>query len=379
MYRSVLKTPVILLLGALSFADCSQSPAPKVEKDLQTRPIADSRNKRVALVMGNAAYKTVSALKNPVRDADAISNALKINGFEVLEGTDLTHTQMVNLIYDFGKRLEKGGTALFFYSGHGVQSHDFNYLIPIDARIEAEHHLETNAIDVRRILGEMEGHQSQLNIVMLDACRDNPFKSFARSANRGLIQMSSPSGTLISYATAPGNVAQDGDGLNSPYTIAFLKQLNTDCLELGQHFRKMREQVSDATQKQQIPWESSSVMGEFYFKACPQAGATVMPVPPAVAPVADAAEVAFASLQKSEKLADWQSFVKTYPKNAHLKAAQNQITELQKKLKTALQDANALKKDFPADAHIEFLKAKNIAPDDPDVKALERDLPAVVK
>jgi len=184
--------------------------------------------KRTALVIGNANYKQAS-LKNPINDARAMANALRNVGFEVLLRENLNRRDMVDAITEFGGKIQRGGTGLFYYAGHGMQMDGKNYLLPIGAAIEKKQDAEFEAVDVGRVLGEMDNARNRVNIVVLDACRDNPFARSWRSttAERGLAFMNAPSGTYIAYATAPGEVAADGDGKNGLYTQELLAQIQT--------------------------------------------------------------------------------------------------------------------------------------------------------
>jgi uncharacterized caspase-like protein len=162
--------------------------------------------KRVALVIGNGAYHD-SPLRNPVNDARLMSATLKSLGFKVLTGENLNQKEMKRIIREFGQQIKSSGVGLFYYAGHGIQSNGRNYLIPIGADITKEQDIELEALDAGYALAEMEAAQNRMNIVILDACRNNPFGRSYRSANRGLAQMTAPSGTFIAYATAPGSVA----------------------------------------------------------------------------------------------------------------------------------------------------------------------------
>ncbi len=223
-----------------------------------------ARERRVALVIGNARYAE-SPLRNPANDAHDVAAALRAMGFEVIEQSDLDQAGMKRAILDFGKRIQGGGVSLFFYAGHAIQTNGRNYLIPIGARIEGEPDVEIEGVDVGAVLSKMEQASTRLNIVVLDACRNNPFARSFRSTNKGLAFTDAPSGTLIAYATAPGDVAADGGGRNGAYTGAMLARIRTPGLEIGQLFRGVRTEVKTATGGQQIPWESSSLEGDFYF------------------------------------------------------------------------------------------------------------------
>ena len=181
---------------------------------------------RTALVIGNSAYESGN-LTNPVNDAADMASALKRLGFEVILKKNIHHRDMEEAIEDFGNRLKRGGVGLFYYAGHGIQINGVNYLIPIGAKIKKESDVKFEAVDANRILEEMGYANNGLNIIILDACRDNPFAHSFRSSSRGLAIISSaPEGSFISYATGPGQVAMDGETRNSPYTAALLKNMN---------------------------------------------------------------------------------------------------------------------------------------------------------
>jgi uncharacterized caspase-like protein len=223
------------------------------------------REPRSALVIGNSAYAS-SPLANPVNDAEAMARLLEKRNFKVtlIQNADLR--RMEAAVELFGKSLGAGGVGLFFYAGHGMQIEGRNYLIPVGARIESERDVKFNALDVGRVLGKMEDAGNRLNIVFLDACRDNPFARSFRTAQTGMAQMDAPSGTLIAYATAPGKVAADGvDSSNSVYTRYLLEQLGVPGQEIGPALRTVRGKVIETTRKQQVPWESTSLTGAFYL------------------------------------------------------------------------------------------------------------------
>ncbi len=220
--------------------------------------------KRYALIIGNAAYDD-SPLKNPTNDAKSIAAALKAKGFEVVLCTDVNQTDMKKAIRTFGEQLHNnGGIGLFYYAGHGMQVGVNNYLIPVGANIMKEQDVEFEAVDLGRILSEMEYARNGLNIVILDACRDNPFKS-TRGGDKGLATTSAPIGTFIAYATSPGSVAADGDGTNGLYTQELLKAINEPNAPIETVFKKVRISVLQKSNNLQTPWENSSITGDFYF------------------------------------------------------------------------------------------------------------------
>lgn len=224
-------------------------------------PSADTR---LALVIGNSNYATLP-LKNPVNDARDISAALKKLGFQVIYEEDASRRRMDEAIRNFYQKLRNGGVGLFYYAGHGMQVNGRNYLIPIGARIESESDIEHESIDIARVLGKMEDAGNPVNIVILDACRDNPFARSFRSSRGGLARMDAPTGTIVAYATAPESVAADGKDKNGVYTKHLLKALTIPGLTIEQVFKNVRNNVIEETNNRQIPWESTSLRGDFYF------------------------------------------------------------------------------------------------------------------
>jgi uncharacterized caspase-like protein len=228
---------------------------------------AAATERRTALVIGNSSYNTGS-LRNPVNDADDMASTLNRLGFDVILKKNAAQQDMEDAIRDLGDRLKKGGVGLFFYAGHGVQIAGKNFLLPIGARIDRETDVKYRAVDADMILDEMGNAGNNINIVMLDACRDNPFGKTFRTASRGLAIISSaPRGTLISYSTNPGNVSADGSGRNSPYTEALIKHMMTPGLPVEEVFKSVRQDIGKQTGGKQIPWELSSLEGRFYFNA----------------------------------------------------------------------------------------------------------------
>ena len=222
-----------------------------------------SRAERLALIIGNNAYED-SPLTNPVNDANDMAAALEGLGFSVNTKTNITQQEMEDAIRDFAGSLSASDTALFYFSGHGAQVDGINYLVPVGTRIVTEQDIKYKSVAAELVLDYLEQAGSKLNIVILDACRDNPFKGF-RSTRGGLAMMTSPTGTLIGYATAPGTVAYDGSGENSPYTKHLLQAMSTPGLRIEDVFKQARIGVMVETGNKQVPWESSSLIGDFYF------------------------------------------------------------------------------------------------------------------
>lgn len=241
---------------------------------------------RVALVIGNGKYAHAGPLPNPANDARAVATALREVGFDVLQGSDLDRAGMERLIRDFLRKIAKAKVALLFYAGHGMQIDGRNYLVPVDAKLEAATDLNFETVELDRMLDSLSD-PNRATIVMLDACRDNPLsrsfatKSRSASVGSGLAAYANPgTGTLIAFATAPGKVALDGQGDNSPFTQGLVKHLKTPGLEVRQLLTRVRKDVSDATRGQQIPWDNSSLLGDVYLASLPVARPATPAAPP---------------------------------------------------------------------------------------------------
>ena len=293
--------------------------------------------KRVALVVGNGNYEYFGDLRNPPNDARLMARTLRALGFEVLEHVDVTQKQMKRALKAFGRRLEKAGkdsVALFFYAGHGVQVNGENYLLPVNAEIETEADVNIEAVAADSAIGIMAFAQSRLNFVILDACRNNPFSRGVRSGVRGLARMNAPRGTMVAYATAPNDVAADGDGVNSPYTTALAREMMKPGVQVEEAFRNVRVAVMAATDERQTPWESSSLTGAFYFNTGAR-GVTVTPnQPPPAQPAAAApsGEVEFwRSVRDSDNAALFEAYLSRYPNGEFAVIARVKLDELKKR------------------------------------------------
>jgi hypothetical protein len=223
--------------------------------------------KRVALIIGNADYKS-SPLRNPVNDAVLMTSELKKLGFEVITIKNGSQNQIKQGISKFGELLskDKNTVGLFYYAGHGLQIKGKNYLVPTDANISKEPDVEVYCVDLDGLLANLEYASNNMNIIILDACRNNPFgRGFRSQAGDGLATVNAPVGTIIAFATAPGSIAADGDGQNGLYTQEFVRALSTPNLKIEDVFKKVRTQVKTISDGKQIPWENSSIEGDFYF------------------------------------------------------------------------------------------------------------------
>lgn len=250
------------------------------------QPMANPE-RRMALVIGNAAYRT-SPLKNPVNDADAMAKALGDLGFEVTVLQDASLDRMLDAMRTFVRRSQKADVRLFYYAGHGMQVKGRNFLVPVDAVIGGEDEVPSTTADLNELVNQLGAIRTGLNIIILDACRNNPFAGnamvgpdgrvvrFRGSVSPGLAAVDAPQGTLVAFATAPGAVAMDGGSQqNSLYTRHLLENIRIPALPVEQLFKLVRIGVARDTQRMQIPWESSSLMGDFCFREVPGKGCVV--------------------------------------------------------------------------------------------------------
>jgi uncharacterized caspase-like protein len=233
------------------------------------KPLTGGPGTRVALVIGNGAYVNAAALPNPVNDARAVAKALREIGFDVSEGTDLNHTAQEQLVRTFLRKASGARIALMFYAGHGLQVDGKNYLVPVDAKLAARSDLQFETLDLDRVMAGLDD-EDRTNVIILDACRDNPLGKKTpvrtRSMAGGLAAISSVgTGTLIAFATSPNEIALDGAGANSPFTTALLKHIRTPGLEVRQMLSRVRADVVAVTQKKQVPWDNSSLLGDVYL------------------------------------------------------------------------------------------------------------------
>ncbi len=245
---------------------------------------------RHALVVGNSNYQFTSSLANPQNDADLMARTLEQAGFQVTRIIDANLHDFKEAMLNFGRKLrgENIDAGLFYYAGHGIQVNGVNYLVPTSANIQNEDEVDLETLEINDFLRVMNSSNSKVNIVILDACRNNPFARSFRSinGNGGLAPVQAPKGTYIAYATAPGQVASDGDGKNSPYTLALAKAMQNPGVPIERVFKSARVDVLAQTNEQQVPWEVSSITGEFYFKndqqaSTPQPAAPIAPPPKA--------------------------------------------------------------------------------------------------
>ena len=224
---------------------------------------AQAPEPRTALVVGNADY-SFGALTNPINDAEAVAKSLEEAGFEVTLRTDADQAAMQAAIASFGDELkQKGGVGLFYFAGHGVQLSGENYLLPVGGHIRGENDIKTGAVTATEIVDAMASARNGLNIVVLDACRNNPIN---KGATRGLSRIDSNRSLFVSYSTSPGSVALDGEDGNSPYTKYLATSISTPNLNIEETFKRTLKGVYQETKGEQTPWISSTFFGDFVFR-----------------------------------------------------------------------------------------------------------------
>ena len=315
---------------------CSQYVFAQPDRGVTNKPTGE---KRLALVIGNGAYQKTSELPNPPNDAADMASTLKELGFEVLSGTNQSKRQMETLIREFGDKLARqGGVGLFFYAGHGLQVKGSNYLIPVEADIPAEDEIDYAAINLDFLLKKMASAGNDLNIVILDACRNNPFARSWRNfrdigEGSGLAKITPPTGTIMLYATQPGNVASDGSGRNGLFTESLLNQIKKPDVELDTMIKALARDVSEKSEKKQFPWKEGIATGDFYFAG---GGNGPRPLPtPTVIISNNAEEVLWKEVAKLNTKLAVESYLIEYPKGKYAATA---------RLKLQVIDADDLKK-----------------------------------
>lgn len=281
-----------------------------------------AKEQRIALVIGNGRYD--APLRNPVNDARAIAAELRDAGFAVTLVLDASYEQLGEAVRVFGDELRKGGVGVFYFAGHGVQIAGRNYLIPVSSRIEREDEVIYHSLDAGQVLQKMATAGNRLNVVILDACRSNPFARSFRSLSTGLAVMEAPSNTLIAFATSPGSVASDGNGDHGLYTQYLLKNMPVEGLRIEDMFKRVRAGVRQESAGRQLPWENTSLEVEFYLRPL----ATQVEPSPA-APTALAVELAFwDAIKDSSEWADFDAYLRKYPSGQFAELAKNRLRAL---------------------------------------------------
>ncbi len=288
---------------------------------------------RIALVIGNSDYEN-APLKNPVNDAALMASTLKGVGFEVMAHVNLDRREMKRAFLSFQRRIKEAGSdtvSLVYYSGHGAQVNGENYLIPVGSLIADEYDVDIEGVRASSLLKTLDDANAALNIVILDACRNNPFQSSSRSAHRGLAKMDAPTGTLLAYSTAPGQVAEDGSGSNSAYTIALSLAIRMPGAKVEEVFKRVRIEVMTRTLDQQVPWESSSLTGDFYFSGNTTTTQAPVAAAPATlaAPVVDKETIFWQSIQDSEDAGDFKAYLQQYPDGSFAALARFKVKKYQ--------------------------------------------------
>lgn len=302
MFRSAVFMAVALTLGA-----AAQAPT-----DL-----------RIALVIGNAAYPGRMALTNPANDATAMSAALKNMGFTVIEAKDASRAQMEDAIKQmFSKLKGKQGIGMLYYAGHGLQVDWKNYMVPVDAKLQSSKDVPTQTVDVGDVIEALKAAGSRMNVIVLDACRDNPF---AEKGAKGLAPVDAPVGTFLAYATAPGNVAEDGSGSNGLYTKHLLAELQKP-VSIENVFKRVRLSVRKESEGRQIPWESTSLEEEFSFAT----NKAVAVANKGAQREADFVEqkTAWDKIKDSSNVNDFYDFLSKYPSGLIAEIAQVKLEKL---------------------------------------------------
>ena len=305
---------------------------------------AAKADRRVAFVVGNGAYKNVAQLPNPPIDAKAMAAVLRNVGFDVVEGTNLTRDKMTERLLEFGKKAEGADVALFFYAGHGIAISGTNYLLPVDADIKSEMDVKLGAAINIDLTLDQTMSDAKVKLVFLDACRDNPFAAKIKSnastrsvsVQSGLAEMKSGEGTLIAFATGPGQTALDGqEGTNSPFTRALMAHITEPGVEIQQAMTEVRAQVNEETNKGQLPWGHTNLIGSVYLNpaAAPAANAAApSSSPAAVASTSGGSDVElefWRSIKDSNKPEELNAYLTSYPNGQFKSLALARIASLE--------------------------------------------------
>jgi len=282
-----------------------------------SKGIAPPSKKKIALIIGNADYKG-ARLRNPIQDAKSIEDQLRDVGFEVKRLENSSLREMSEETREFGKKLRQVDVALYYYSGHGIQHNNTNWLLPVEADIRREQDIEFEAFNLNRLLVEMEGGtKNRVNIVIVDACRTPPtFRSFRNITNGLATPSTQPKGTIIAFSTAPGTVAHDGTGINSPYVAELIKYIKTPGMKIEDMFKQVRKGVVERTSKMshpQVPWENSSLVGDFYFVE---------------KKAANEDRTRWVEIRNSKDKRDFESFIREFPDSVYKEDAISSINEL---------------------------------------------------
>ena len=326
----------LLVVAAVAVAPPRPASAQVPTADLKI--VKQPDHPRVALVIGNSNYKAVGRLDNPKQDAEAVAAALRKVGFELIGDhaqLDLDKRGLEQTIREFGLRLQGGSVGFFYYSGHGLELGGRNFLVPVDGNPQRAADADFELVDVDLVLRQLRDANNQLNMIVLDACRNNPFGGRGVRGGSGLAEIKDrPSGTIISYATAPGMVARDGaPGTNSPYTAALVAAIQTPGLGPLETFNRVAVDVETATQRDQQPWVSSTaIRGQFVF--VPDGSKVTIETPPAAPSAAasptDRDALFWASVKDSRNPAQLQAYLDQFPQGTFAGLAKVMIDDLKK-------------------------------------------------
>ncbi len=298
---------------------------------------------RIALIIGNGNYQSIGQLQNPPADARLMAETLETVGFDVMLLQDAGQDAMKRGIAEFGRSLRRAGPSavgLFYFAGHGVQSDGRNYLIPTGADIRDEADLDVFSIEADWVLTQMASNVGGTSIVILDACRNNPFETSFRSAGRGLARMGAPNGSFVAYATAPGDVAYDGQGRNSPYTEALSRAILDPGKPIEQVFKSVRIDVLSDTGGAQTPWDSSSLTRDFLFTPA----APALPVVTAPSGPSDDERALWERVRSSGDSEQIGLYLSLYPDGAYSGEAGRLLSELESAAASAREEAAAREK-----------------------------------
>ncbi|MBM3554798.1 MAG: hypothetical protein FJX47_04510 [Alphaproteobacteria bacterium] len=293
---------------------------------------AGAQDRRVALVIGNDTYRALPSLHNAVKDARDLDNRLRTLGWETILKTNVGRRDMTRAIGEFGGRISGGAAGLVFFAGHGVEAGGQNFLVPVDAEIESDNDLESEAVRLGDVMGRLDSARNPVNVVILDACRDNPIGQRARSAERGLAVIpSTPTGLFVAYSAAPGQKAQDGaPGANGIFTGELIKALAEPGLKIEDVFKRVSQRVLQRTSGRQVPWIQASLRGDFYFAPPPNTSAF-----PDGGPMSRDALV-WQGIQGSVRAADFETFLKEHPGSPFGPYARSRIEDIKRAQTAAL-------------------------------------------
>ena len=319
MLRTRLKAPSHKVFAFLALLLCNSIITNAYSGDQATEP-------RYALIIGNAQYQSLGELRNPLNDARAMKTALQHTGFHVTHLENAGRRAMKQAVREFYGHISGGGVGFFFYAGHGIEVDGQNYLIASDSDLQSKADVEFETLEVNYIARMMERAGNRLNIMVLDACRNDPF---SRSGSGGLAPIQEAQGMFIAFATAPGSVASDGDGANGLFTSQLIDEIQRPGLNLEAVFKNVRKRVIDRSGSQQVPWTSSSITGDFYF---------VPPLPGSqsatsvTAPIQVDVELEYwNSIRHSQEIADFKAYTDAFPQGRYLALAKLHIDRLNRK------------------------------------------------